>query len=1043
MAPPARRRPGALLRNMFVDYRIPFAIACLLLGSVAATAAERSTHLRVFRPVGSGPANITISPSGSIISRSADGANVLILDGYSRREVTLPSENNFRVYQSRSSQLWTVARDGLYLYHGNEWTHHPIAEIRSEFASNPVLAGQLRQISLLPAEVNHILILLSDRLLDYAADTRQVRVLREAKTTGLGEFSDIQESADESIWISGTFGFARVEGPARKIMPQTLWREFILPNTNVINSLQRPFEFPPGRVTASASVFGLEATRAIVQLQGDQFAWFPIPQEKIKQAWGGWDESLWGYSFTSLIRAEPGPPLVVRKEPVSGVQHDMAHETNGVFWIASSEGLIRHAPYLWRTPPHLLDLQSAVHSMVFDRENGTIWSAAAEGLIAIEDRTRKAFPWPDAVENIASPRDTIFRTQNGRILIGAEGRPLLFNPATSQFSLLPAEDGIRIHLLGELQDGSVCAWFEKAGTNVTVDLRRFDGEQFRPLGVPEFTTGGAELLAVLETARGDLWIGTSSGIVFVRPSAGTVEFHGRDQGLHDDRTTTLVDVGNGRIWCGTINRAYEFNGQRWEVRLNTPDRVSSIVPALGSLWVATQRGVFRRVKESWIPHSADQGLPGGAYTLKLSPTEQLWAGTSGGLARFHPDADLDPPRTLPAVVQDPQTPSTAEPTMISFRGNDKWDYTMPEDLLFAYRLDEGNWSAYSNINARVFQNLSSGTHVLEVRAMDRNGNESAISSQIEFAVIVPWFKDPRLLVVSIFAGCVTLFLAGYALNKHLQLKRSYAEVEKIVAQRTRELERANQELLHSQKMRAIGTMAAGIAHDFNNILSIIKGSAQIIESHIADKNKIKTRVNRIQTVVEQGTTIVKALLGLGRVHENELKPCDIAALLHQTGRLLADRFPESVQIRVEAPADLPPIICSQEVLQQMLLNFILNGAEAMGNEGPVTLSAAPVPELPPDLVLEPARALDYVVITVSDRGAGISEETLPRIFEPFFTTKAFSSRRGTGLGLSMVYELAKGLGYGLSVESKVGEGSSFSIFVPNRPDKKTGAEKRG
>ena len=94
--------------------------------------------------------------------------------------------------------------------------------------------------------------------------------------------------------------------------------------------------------------------------------------------------------------------------------------------------------------------------------------------------------------------------------------------------------------------------------------------------------------------------------------------------------------------------------------------------------------------------------------------------------------------------------------------------------------------------------------------------------------------------------------------------RSYAEVEKKVAERTRELEVANRQLLHSQKMNALGTLAAGIAHDFNNILSIIKGSAQIIEDNLDNHGKVRTRVDRINTVVEQGAGIVKAMLGFSR-----------------------------------------------------------------------------------------------------------------------------------------------------------------------------------
>jgi signal transduction histidine kinase len=104
----------------------------------------------------------------------------------------------------------------------------------------------------------------------------------------------------------------------------------------------------------------------------------------------------------------------------------------------------------------------------------------------------------------------------------------------------------------------------------------------------------------------------------------------------------------------------------------------------------------------------------------------------------------------------------------------------------------------------------------------------------------------------------------------------------------------------------------------------------------------------------------------------------------------------------------------------------------MGGRGLVKLSAHTSDTLPEEVILEPSKAKSYVFLTVSDSGSGIAPETLPRIFEPFFTTKGFSSRRGTGLGLSMVYELAKGLGYGVSVKSMVGRGSEFSILVPFR-----------
>jgi two-component system cell cycle sensor histidine kinase/response regulator CckA len=320
--------------------------------------------------------------------------------------------------------------------------------------------------------------------------------------------------------------------------------------------------------------------------------------------------------------------------------------------------------------------------------------------------------------------------------------------------------------------------------------------------------------------------------------------------------------------------------------------------------------------------------------------------------------------------------------------------------------------------------------------MDRNWNEEAEPEVHEFASIVRWFLEPRLLA-TVFGGAIlTMFLAWLAINRHLRLLRSYAEVERIVAQRTKELERANQELLHSQKMRALGTLAAGIAHDFNSILSIIKGSAQIIETNLTDSEKVRTRVDRIKTMVEQGSGIVKAMLGISRAGREE-KLCDVNVLVSETRRLLTDQFQQEVTLRLELAAGLPPVKGVAELIQQMLLNLVLNAADAMSGRGDITLRTGLLENEPSGQVLAAAAKPPLVRVSVQDQGSGVPPEILPRIFEPFFTTKAFSTRRGTGLGLSMVYEIAKEMGYGLMAESAPGKGSTFSILIPAAPERGT------
>jgi signal transduction histidine kinase len=373
---------------------------------------------------------------------------------------------------------------------------------------------------------------------------------------------------------------------------------------------------------------------------------------------------------------------------------------------------------------------------------------------------------------------------------------------------------------------------------------------------------------------------------------------------------------------------------------------------------------------------------------------------------------------------------------------DRWKFTAADRLLYSYRLDEKDWFYYQDIKSISLSDLSPGKHFFQVQSMDRNWNLDPKPFLVEFAVFLPWYKESRLMLISSAGILVALFFAALAFNRHYRLLRAYAEVEGQVALRTTQLAKANQELLNSQKMLALGTLAAGIAHDFNNILSIIKGSAQIIEDNLENQEKIRTRTSRIKTVVEQGSGIVKAMLGFSRGSGSELTLCDVNAVVSETIQLLGDRFLREVDVQFDPTPGIPEVPASKDFIQQILLNLIFNAAEAMTERRQVVLRTARIEHIPAGLVLAPKQAPAYVLVSVKDFGCGISPEIMPRIFEPFFTTKSLSARRGTGLGLSMVYELARQMESGLAAESTLNQGSLFTLVIPVRDLPMDSAEKR-
>lgn len=579
-----------------------------------------------------------------------------------------------------------------------------------------------------------------------------------------------------------------------------------------------------------------------------------------------------------------------------------------------------------------------------------------------------------------------------------------------------------------------------------------------PPAVPVEVSSRGPWKSFLGTRDGDLWLGGPNEIAWRRQ--GTWQFFTSTNQIGPENTVAFAESPDGRIRCATPNKLWEFDGKNWLVVRTGLDRINDLHCGRdGTLWVATENGLHRFTQGTWIANGTDDGLPSAVVnTISEDDAGRIFASTDRGASLFHPDADPDAPRTLLHTRDDEeQHYREGTPVTLSFSGWDKWKLTTADRLLFSYRLDEQEWSPFQESGEAFFHELPLGKHYFRVRAMDRAGNIDPNPARLEFAVVVPWYRETRLVIILSVALAVAVFFAALAANRHRKLSLSYAEVERKIAERTHELEVANRELLHSQKMNALGSLAAGIAHDFNNILSIVKGSAQIIEDNVGNPEKIHTRVDRIKTVVQQGAEVVEAMLGFSRSTDEPPAPCDLNAIVADTMKLLGDRFLREVEVRFERGGKLPEISVPRDFVQQILLNFIFNAAEAMERPTPdrpdsgdsdhqladleidapplrkqINLTTQLATKLPADIFLTPTVAASYILIAVRDSGSGIAPQIKPRIFEPFFTTKSLSTKRGTGLGLSMVYELAKKMEAGLAVESIVGRGSVFTLILPAR-----------
>ncbi|WP_267427353.1 PAS domain-containing sensor histidine kinase [Methylobacterium sp. GC_Met_2] len=255
-------------------------------------------------------------------------------------------------------------------------------------------------------------------------------------------------------------------------------------------------------------------------------------------------------------------------------------------------------------------------------------------------------------------------------------------------------------------------------------------------------------------------------------------------------------------------------------------------------------------------------------------------------------------------------------------------------------------------------------------------------------------------------------------------------VARDVSERVRaqeELATAQEALRQSQKLEAIGQLTGGVAHDFNNLLTVIKSSTDLLKRpDLADARR-QRYVAAISDTVDRAAKLTGQLLAFAR--RQALKPevfdaCDSV-------RALSDMIGTLAGARIAIVTDLPEQSCFVDAdpsqFDTALVNMAVNARDAMGGEGRLTIRVGDVQRMP-SARQHAAIDGDFVAITVTDTGSGISAKHLGQIFEPFFTTKGVG--QGTGLGLSQVFGFAKQSGGEITVESEIGRGTTFTLYLP-------------
>jgi PAS domain S-box-containing protein len=737
---------------------------------------------------------VTRGPSGRIfISHGAVDA-LTVFDGYTMSSHPCPGPS-LRVIEGPDGEAWASVWDekqvevaGIQWFDGRRWNR--IAQATGAphaFEGRIAATGRGRAVFLTPAA-----------LLAVDAHVGSTRVLLAAAETGLGQFLALLPARDGGVWVTGTKGAIHLdpESGGRK--------EFALAFGLV--DLVSPQEGRPsdlwGVVSTTPASRKTDTGKAVVRLVGNRFEVIARSQGQpaLYAGWpdpdgGHWllrrtyDRAYLGHVSGGIEReASPGKVL-------SRIVNDVLVEPDGGFWIAAGLGVAHASPATWREPAGLPVHDGPFPALV--RDPTTLYALHESGLLIRRDGrwTRRALPAGAEPDTRVSKGLAVLA--DGRLAVPIR-RPglILYDPGRDRFEDARLDPPRWVMAMTPARNGGL--WLVTTSPANDFRIDRWDGRMFRTAVSTIDLAKLGEVRCLLEVSDGSLWLGGISGSIG-RLSGERLETFAPGQGYEGRGAFSFFEAGPGTIWLGERTGIRQFDGKTFSMVRDKLETVRAMVRAPdGAVWVATGGGLHRFKDSSWLDLSTADGLPdAGVQELLEDPQGRLWVGTTNGLRVEHSEADQDPPRTeLPGRVETTEVSPRGD-VQFAFGGRDRWDVTPIDRLLFSYRLDGAAWSPFQKEAVAVVRALDPGKHRVEVRSMDRSGNVDPRGAALDVRVLLPWYREPAVVGVSVLAVLALALFGGSVAHR-------YATLDRLVRERTAALDGANRELRQSeQRLRLV------------------------------------------------------------------------------------------------------------------------------------------------------------------------------------------------------------------------------------------------
>lgn len=920
--------------------------------------------------------------------------NMSILDGFSVRWIPSPMGNNYdnppRVIKSHTNQIWANHPEGIQLFQDNNWTLFSLPELQPAWTALDIKVWAYQQLPYFaPFDHNRIITINAEQIFEFNATDSTLHTLKSAQDTGLEAFISIQRSKQDGFWITGTKGMAKITIDSSVHPCSIQWEEFLLPNELPVTWIGRVFEFQSGQIYVET--FDTRMKQNIL-LQFTESQWIkktmaPLPEEfNRREVWPGIDGSLWCFSNRKLYH------LINNRSQIFENMHyrDFTVESNGVFWLATTLGLKRFAPQPWQIDSRFQVENGMRKNGLYVDPNNRFWILDAVGVHHMKDgQIIRTYPWPSQLAFKVPVSSMAMLPDNRLALADQEYILLLLDPDTGHFQLVSHPDPDKSFLkITRLSSNEVVVIINKQG-DINNGYEEFDGEQFTPFIETVHRKQYGLNYDITRVRNGDLWITTTNGVIRYRN--GKYELANPLHVEHDEIFKFALEDNDGVIWLSGSNKLYQLHGDQVKIVLENTGSISSMTQAKdGAIWLTSDNGIYCYKNNTWMLYNEEDGLTSMPIRYVLEDEAgNIWAQTQQGVYRFFPHSDTDSPETFVAEADNLKMISHNGEARFIFSGKDKWKYTRTDRLYFSYQMDQQEWSPFRNEMVASFSNLPAGKHTFRVKAMDVNWNVDPDPAVWDFEVLLPWYREPGFLLMSICGSLLTLVSIGYALHRHFDL-------EKLVSSKTKELMTTTNHILRvsEHEQQRIGyELHDGVVQD----LSAIAMSAEYLMYDLQKKKmKEAKELKELVQWIDQSAQQVRRLA-------RGLAPIDLDATgLQWAFEELSGHVGRLYHIPCFFDQDLPFPITDK----QLILNLYRLAQEAVNNAAKHSKAT--------QIFIRLSQNNGSVILSVEDNGMGYD----------------IAQCNGKGMGYHIMCYRAKILNATIDIQSQPSKGTTITCSIP-------------